>query len=156
MNEERLLILKMVADGKLGPDEADRLIAALDGGAPPEADRRFAADMAYDLLSRTAKDLQKGVQDLSVRAEGELRRAHEHMRQREASLREQIESIAENFGRRPGSRKSKSGTRGHPGATIRVEVEEDDTTDDAEEKAGPDDSGRTGGSAKKGEDDGDK
>ena len=34
MSEERRLILKMVADGKLAPDEADRLMAVLDRGAP--------------------------------------------------------------------------------------------------------------------------
>lgn len=36
MNEERLLILKMVAEGRLTPEEAEQLLAALEGSLPEE------------------------------------------------------------------------------------------------------------------------
>ena len=140
MNEERLLILKMVANGKLTPDQGDRLIAALDGSAASASDRTVAADKAYDLLSRTAKDLQKGVQDLGTRAEGELRRAHEQLRRREASLREHVEGVAKTFRKKtPTSAKKDANAGGHRDDEIHIEVEDDDT---AAERASQDEARR--------------
>ena len=135
MNDERVLILRMVADGKLSPDEADRLLAALDGEAPKSGDRRFAADVAYDLLSRTARDLQKGVRDLGTKAEDELRRAHEQIREREASLREQIESIARTIGKKAAGRSDERKQN-----TIHIGVEEEQ----ASTKPGDGNSAQTG------------
>jgi hypothetical protein len=37
MNSDKKQILQMLADGKLNPDEAERLLAALDGHTPAEA-----------------------------------------------------------------------------------------------------------------------
>ena len=35
-SEERQQVLRMIADGKITPEEGSRLLAALSGGTPPE------------------------------------------------------------------------------------------------------------------------
>lgn len=42
-SEERQQVLRMIADGKITPEEGSRLLAALSGGSPPELDAPAAA-----------------------------------------------------------------------------------------------------------------
>ena len=81
MSEERLLLLKMIAEGKLTPEEGNRLLSALDGQAT-SPNGKATSKSAYELLSMTARDMQKGIQGFGTRA-GEL------LKERQKDLRAQ-------------------------------------------------------------------
>jgi hypothetical protein len=118
MSEERRLILKMVADGRLSVDEAERLLSAVEGG-PKQAERFGGAP--YDFLSRTAREVQKGLLDIGVQAGEEWRRAREKLRERSEKLRRQLEEIQRQMKDQTATTDRTS--RDH---TITVEVEDDE------------------------------
>lgn len=109
MTQERILILKMVSEGKLTPEEGERLIAALEGGggANGQAGRINAIQ---NLLSQASRDVQKG-----------LKKAGEILRNRQRDLRKHIENLTR--------KKGDAGTNAH--RTITIEVEEEGADHDS-------------------------
>jgi ElaB/YqjD/DUF883 family membrane-anchored ribosome-binding protein len=119
MNHERRLILKMLADGKLSVDEADRLLSAIDGTPAGSNGDGTKVDPTLAFLSRVAQDLQKGLNDIGAQAGGEIRKMRDRLREQSGTLRSRLEEMRKNA--QPGSEKP----RNH---TITVEVEEEPTT----------------------------
>ncbi len=112
MSQERLLILKMIAEGKLSAEEGNRLIEALDGGGHSNGNAGSGA--AYQVFSKTARDVRKGLEDIGQKA-GEI------LRERQNDLRSQVEEIKRNVGKASKADSSNAG-RDH---TITIEVEDD-------------------------------
>lgn len=129
MSQERLLILRMIAEGKLSPEEGNRLLEALDGGRP-NSNGKASTGAAYQVFSRTARDVRKGLEDIG-------QKATEILRERQSDLRAQVDEIKRNVGAaaKPGSTDDK---RDH---TITIEVEDEtpsNTTAGAGRREGPD------------------
>jgi len=102
----------MIAEGKLSADEGNRLIEALDGGG--HSNGKAGTGPAYQVFSRTARDVRKGLEDIGQKA-GEI------LRERQNDLRAQVEEIKRNVGKAAKAGSSKS-DRDH---TITIEVEDD-------------------------------
>lgn len=66
-NEERMFILRMVEQGKIKAEEAARLLAALDNGAPPAASApsRDPFDISHGLRIRV-QDLPSGTEQVNL------------------------------------------------------------------------------------------
>ncbi|MES2340120.1 MAG: hypothetical protein V4597_00450, partial [Pseudomonadota bacterium] len=60
MSEDRRSILQMLSEGKVTPDEAERLIAALERGAGPRAPEGAPAAKAAPKYLRVAVDTDEG------------------------------------------------------------------------------------------------
>ncbi|MDO8380020.1 hypothetical protein [Phenylobacterium sp.] len=60
MSEDRRSILQMLSEGKVTPDEAERLIAALERGAAPRAPEGAPAAKAAPKYLRVAVDTDEG------------------------------------------------------------------------------------------------
>lgn len=60
MSEDRRSILQMLSEGKVTPDEAERLIAALERGAGPRAPEGAPAAQAAPKYLRVAVDTDEG------------------------------------------------------------------------------------------------
>jgi hypothetical protein len=114
MSEERRLILKMVAEGKLAVEEADRLLAAIGGEKAGNNGNNPRLDAAYDFLSRIAQDVQKGLND--VTNQPGFRHVRDRLREGSDTLRARLEEMRRNAQPKPEKR------REH---TITVEVEEE-------------------------------
>lgn len=110
MSQERLLILRMIAEGKLSPEEGNRLLEALDGERP-HPNGKASGGAAYQVFTRTARDVRKGLEDIGQKA-GEI------LRERQKDLRAQVEDIKRNVGK---AAKSEAGDD----HTITIEVEEE-------------------------------
>ena len=76
MNPDRLRILKMLSEGKISPDEAERLLDAL-GGQPPAPDAAPAVPAVprYFRVLVDAIDGQEGPTKVNVRVPMQLLRA---------------------------------------------------------------------------------
>lgn len=83
MSEERRLILKMLVEGKLTVEEADRLLSAIEG-TPPEKEDPMTA-----LLTRVAHEVQKNLNE----AGDELRKIREHLRTRLETRRKRNSTV---------------------------------------------------------------
>lgn len=112
MSQERLLILRMIAEGKLSAEEGNRLIEALDAGGHPNG--KSGTGPAYQVFTRTARDVRKGLEDIGQKA-GEI------LRERQNDLRSQVEEIKRNVGK-AAKAGSSNAERDH---TITIEVEDD-------------------------------
>ena len=125
MSDERLMILKMVSDGKISPEEGDRLLSALDGTRTNRNGHR-PPESAADFLQRTAQEVQKGLQDFGTRAESGLRKAQSRFKEQSETLRSQLEEMLRATPQ-PTAKEKNAGAkkRNH---TIVIEVEEDDET----------------------------
>jgi|SaaInl7_150m_RNA_FD_contig_41_1723932_length_1232_multi_36_in_0_out_0_2 polyhydroxyalkanoate synthesis regulator phasin len=117
MSQERLLILRMIAEGKLSAEEGNRLIEALDGGG--HSNGKAASGPAYQAFSRTARDVRKGLEDIGQKA-GEI------LRERQNDLRSQVEEIKRNVGK-AAKANSTNADRDH---TITIEVEDEPASGD--------------------------
>jgi polyhydroxyalkanoate synthesis regulator phasin len=119
MSQERLLILRMIAEGKLSPDEGNRLLEALDGDRVSSNGKAGSA-AAYQVFTRTARDVRKGLEDIG-------QRAADILRERQKDLRAQVDDIKRNVAN---ASKTGSGTdrRDH---TITIEVEDDEPSNTA-------------------------
>ena len=117
MSQERLLILRMIAEGKLSAEEGNRLIEALDGGG--HSNGKAASGPAYQAFSRTAWDVRKGLEDIGQKA-GEI------LRERQNDLRSQVEEIKRNVGK-AAKANSTNADRDH---TITIEVEDEPASGD--------------------------
>ncbi|MBM3215691.1 hypothetical protein FJZ36_12340 [Candidatus Poribacteria bacterium] len=114
MSAERKLILKMVADGKLAVDEADRLLAAIGGEKATGNGSSPKADAAYDFLARVAQDMQKGLNEIGSQASTEIKRVRDRLRERSDTLRQRLDEMRATSQPEPGKK------RNH---TITVEVD---------------------------------
>ena len=119
MSNERRLILKMLADGKLSVDEAERLLSAIDGTPAGSNGDGTKVDPTVAFLSRVAQDLQKGLNDISTQAGGELRKMRDRLKEQSGTLRSRLEEMRKNAQPEP------QNPRNH---TITVEVEDETTT----------------------------
>ncbi len=102
MTQERILILKMVSEGKLTAEEGERLIAALEGGGANG--QAGGINAIQNLLSQASRDVQKG-----------LKKAGEILRNRQRDLRKHIENLT----------RKKGDTESNVHRTITIEVEEE-------------------------------
>ena len=116
MSTERLLILKMVSEGKLSADEADRLLAAIQGEPARKSSNGNRSESPQDFLQRAADELKKGFQDFGAVASDELQKFSKKALERSQTLRTRLEEMRRNAQSAPGKK------RQH---TITIEVEED-------------------------------
>lgn len=116
MSAERLLILKMVSDGKLSADEADRLLAAIQGEPARKSPNGNHTASPQEFLQRAAEEVKKGFQDFSAAATDEIQKISEKVLERSQTLRSRLEEMRQNAQSTPGKK------RQH---TITIEVEDD-------------------------------
>ena len=95
MNEERLLVLKMVSEGKLTPEEAESLLRTLDETVSRQADipntglssvRQTAHDAAQTsirVMKQRMRELQHDIRNLHSEAHGTRKRAQKQRAQKQ-------------------------------------------------------------------------
>ena len=107
MSQERLLILKMVSEGKLTPEEGERLISALEGAGAANG-QTGGINAIQNLLSQASRDALKG-----------LKKAGEILRDRRRGLRKHIENLT----------RKKGNPAPNVSRTVTIEVEEEERTE---------------------------
>lgn len=121
MNDERRVILKMLAEGKLSVDEAERLLSAIDGAPAGHNGDAFKVDPTLAFLSRVAQDVQKGLSEIGTQAGGEFRKMRDRLKEQSGTLRSRLEEMRKN---------AQTGPQAPRNHTITVEVDEETTSAD--------------------------
>ncbi|GIX08217.1 MAG: hypothetical protein KatS3mg115_2620 [Candidatus Poribacteria bacterium] len=112
------MILQMVAEGRITPEQGDRLLAALEGQPEPID----YSQRAGEFVSRAAQDLRQRLEKLGIRPEEvreELRKTGEELRKAQQELRRQLRQLLES--ERPSRRQQSRDPKDH---AIVIEVEE--------------------------------